>query len=63
MWHECTCGNHLAAIVEIAIRALKEPRSLLQNLLIRLLKVAWVSTIMEVMVNLAEGESHHFILI
>ena len=43
--------------------SIKELRSLLQSLLVRLLKVTWVSTILEVLVNLAEGESHRFILI
>ena len=36
--------------------------SLSQSLFVRLLKVAWISTILKVLVDLAEGESH-FILV
>ena len=37
-------------------------RSLSQSLFVRLLKVAWISTILKVLVDLAEGESFHVVL-
>ena len=49
-------------IVNIAIGTLEELRSLSQSLFLRLLKVAWISTILKVLVDLAEGESR-FILV
>ena len=48
-------------IVKIAISTLDQLRSLSQSLFVRLLKVTWISTILKVLVDLAEGESH-FIL-
>ena len=57
------CQLTSANIVETAIRALKELGSLSQSLFIRFLKIAWVSTKLEVLVNLAEGESRSFILV
>ena len=47
-------------IVKIAIITLEELRSLLQTLFV--LKVAWISTHVKVLVDLAEGESR-FILV
>ena len=45
----------ITVIVKIAISTLEELRSLSQSLFVRLLQVAWICTILKVLVDLAEG--------
>ena len=49
--------------MKTAISTLEELGSLSQSQFVRLVKVTWISTILKVLVDLAEGESRFILLV